>query len=225
MTRIILVRHGLSKANEEKVFAGIYNTPLSETGHKQAGAVADYLKANEKVDKVFSSDLDRVCDTVKPTADAFSLEVIRDKGLREINGGYWECLPFDDLATHFKDDFYTWIHDTKNARPTGGESVREVYDRIVAHVLKLAEENDGKTIVLGTHWTPIRALLAFVLTGSADGFGTAEPVVASAVPDGAEEKAFLNPEVKNASIHVLAYENGKLTPVQLSIDAHLDALS
>lgn len=208
MTRIILVRHGRSDANDRHVFAGIYDTPLSPLGHEQAKAVAAYLSEHEKIDKIYTSDLGRVYHTVLPTAEALGLTPIKDKGLREINGGLWECLSFDDLATYYKDDFSTWNTNTAGARPTGGESVREVYERIVAHVRMLAEENEGKTILIGSHWTPIRALLAHVLTG------THESIYTPAEP----------PEVKNASLHVLGYESGVFSPIEIGITSHLDLL-
>lgn len=217
MTRIILVRHGFSEANVQHVFAGISDTPLCDIGHHQASAVAAYLCANEKIDKIYTSDLQRVIDTVSPTAKALGLTPIKDAGLREINGGLWEGMPFDDIALGYERDFHTWKHDTANARPTGGESVREVYERIVPHIKRLASENEGKTILLGSHWTTIRALLAYVLTGTHESIGMAE----QAPSHGNDASA---PTVKNASLHILTYEAGTLTPVKLDITEHLSNL-
>ena len=219
MTRIIMVRHGYSLANEQHVFAGIYDTPLTEIGHEQARSVAEYLRKNEKIDKIYTSDFSRVYHTVLPTAEAFGLTPIKDTGLREINGGLWECLPFDDIATYYADEWRVWGEDTAHAHPVGGESVRAVYERIVAHVKKLAAENDGKTILLGTHWTPVRSVLAHVMTG------TYETISHDADEPQNELGFCARPDVKNASLHILHYENGELKPVRIGITEHLTRIT
>ncbi len=46
-----------------------------------------------------------------------------------------------------------------NCRPTGGESIAELGERVTREVWRLAELNDGKTILVATHATPIRTLI------------------------------------------------------------------
>ena len=43
MVRLIIVRHGLSKANKEQRFSGQYDFPLDEIGVQQADAVSKYI--------------------------------------------------------------------------------------------------------------------------------------------------------------------------------------
>ena len=58
-TRIILVRHGETMWNREGRIQGYHaNSPLSDTGHAQARAVAERLAA-EGVDALYSSDSGR----------------------------------------------------------------------------------------------------------------------------------------------------------------------
>ncbi len=203
MTRIILVRHGRSMANVADIFAGITETPLTPHGLLQAQAVANYLFEHEKIDKVYASPLSRAMDTVRPTAERFGLSVIPDKGLIEVNGGRWEGLSFAALAEKYPEDFEPWISSTPvNASPTEGESTREVYARVVACIKRIAKENEGKTVLIGSHMTPVRALLVEAL------FGTVEAYTRKVA-------------VPNASLHILRYENGALTPEKISITEHL----
>ena len=57
MTRLILIRHGQSEANEQNRFAGQTNVPLTELGKIQAKSAAEYITKREKIDKIYSSDL------------------------------------------------------------------------------------------------------------------------------------------------------------------------
>ena len=203
MTRIILVRHGLSMANIAEVFAGITETPLSPHGHAQARAVADYLVGREKIDKIYASPLSRAMDTVAPTAERLGLAIIPDEGLIEVNGGLWEGIPFAELMQKYPEDFGAWASQTPvNACPTEGESTRALYARVVTTVKRIAEENEGKTVLIGSHMTPVRALLVEAL------YKTVEAYTRKV-------------KIPNAALHILRYENGTLTPEHISITEHL----
>ncbi len=156
-TRIIFLRHGQSEGNLRGEFIGQGNAPLTEKGHAQAKAAAEYLK-NEKIDLFYASDLKRAFDTGKHVADWFGMEIIPEKELREIEAGSWEGKPFEELARE-NEDFKLWLSDIGASRATDGESVKELYDRVNAFVDTLTEKHKGKTILCATHATPIRAIL------------------------------------------------------------------
>ena len=203
MTRIILVRHGLSMANIAEVFAGITETPLSPHGHAQARAVADYLMSREQIDAVYASPLSRAMDTVRPTAERLGLPVTPDVGLIEVDGGLWEGLPFSELTEKYPEDFEAWVAEAPvNACPTKGESTRALYARVVATVKRIAEENEGKTVLIGSHMTPVRVLLIEALYGTVEAYTRAV-------------------KVPNTSLHILRYENGVFEPERISITEHL----
>lgn len=203
MTRMIFVRHGYSVANEEERFAGHSDFTLAAIGLEQAKCVAEYITKNEKVDKIYSSGLLRTTQTVQPTADALGLPVIADHGLREIFAGEWEGMKFVDIFNQYNDDFSIWLNDLANVRCTGGESAKELFERVSDAVVRLGEENDGKTLLLATHATPMRVVDAF-----ADG-DTYEKIASHKAPP-------------NASLHIYEYENGKLTRIKTNIVEHLN---
>ena len=205
MTKLILVRHGQSLANAQYIFAGHSDFDLSELGHTQARLVADYLAAHEKIDAIYASDLLRAYHTATPTAERLGLPVIKDLLLREIYAGIWEGKTVFDLDEQFSEDFHTWKTDYSHARPTGGESIPEVYGRIVPHICELAEQHDGQCLLLATHSTVVRSFDAF-----AHGFG-------------AEETGKVN-FVSNASINIYFYEKGVVTPICSDFTEHLGGL-
>jgi broad specificity phosphatase PhoE len=159
MTTLLLIRHGESEANAGGVFVGHTNVDLSPLGELQAQKTAEFIKENYKVDKVYASDLKRAFRTGEFVAGAFGLEVIADPGLREIYAGSWEAEKFQTLMETNK-DYALWKADIGNSCPTDGESVKEVWDRIHFKLLELAILNEGKTIAIATHATPIRCMIA-----------------------------------------------------------------
>ncbi len=205
MTRVILIRHGFSQANAENRFAGHSNFPLSDIGREQARRAAAWLSEHEKIDKIYASDLLRAYDTARPIGEAFGLEIIPEPRMRELFAGEWEGKIFADILVEYAEDFAIWKNDFSNARCTGGESVAELYDRATQAVLALAEENDGKTIAIASHATPLRAIKCF------------------SAGDGAD-KMHEHPFPTNASIQIYLYEDGKLTPERLNITDHLEGL-
>ena len=153
--RLILVRHGQSEGNLVRSFLGHTDLDITELGHKQAECTAEYLK-DVKIDAIYSSDLKRAWNTAEHIAKKKDLSIIADTELREIFAGEWENRLFDDLVTEFEEDFRIWREDIGNAIPTGGESVRELSERVCAELLRIAAMYDGETVCIASHATPIR---------------------------------------------------------------------
>jgi broad specificity phosphatase PhoE len=81
--RLILIRHGESKANAKGIRQGQdLDSPLSRNGKRQAKKLAKRLK-DEKIDAIYSSDLKRAKQTAKFIAKSHRLKIIFDKRLRE----------------------------------------------------------------------------------------------------------------------------------------------
>ena len=191
MTNIVLLRHGQSEANVSRDFACLFDTPLSPLGRQQAEAVADYLVGRVPVTRIYASPLSRATDTARPTAERLGLSITPDAGLIEIDAGDWENKPSAELAE--KDEmFRRWYTDLTAVTCPGGESVKELYDRVTETLLRLARKHDGETLLLASHWTPIAAMLAFAR--GAGFLGMREPI-----------------HIHNASLHFLRFEEDKLT--------------
>lgn len=192
MTNVILVRHGQSDANLNLYFAGHCNPNLTELGYKQAEKFSHWVLKNYKIDKIYSSDLLRAYNTAKPTAEKLGYNIIKDINFREINAGKWEGLKFEQLLIDYPEDYGMFINDIGNSRCTDGESVRELSVRVLAELKKVCEENDGKTILVATHATPIRSIQTILQKGD---ISYAKDV----------------PWTPNASATVLKYEKGEFS--------------
>ena len=158
MTRLIFIRHGESLGNAQRKFLGHTDWDLSEKGYLQAKRTAEYLR-DAHIDKIYSSDLMRAYNTVVPVAQIHGLEIVKDAELREIWAGKWEGMAFDDIQKVYPEGHNAWMTDIGNAVCDGGESVAALQRRVNAAVLRIVEENRGKTVCIGTHATPIRTML------------------------------------------------------------------
>ncbi len=160
MVKLIIVRHGFSLFNGVKVFSGRYDVPLTKLGHEQAKKSAEYIKARYKVDAVYSSDLSRAVDTAKPLAEAFGLEIKKDKRLRERSLGWWEGVSQAEVLEKDPEGFRIFKEDFGHCNGGGGESFLEVGERLTEAFDEIVRENDGKTVVVVTHAGLMRAMCA-----------------------------------------------------------------
>ena len=205
MTRIIIIRHGQSEANARDLFAGHSDFDLTDFGKEQARRAATYLKEKENVAAIYASDLLRAYHTACPIGEALGLPVIKDTVFREMYGGEWESRCYSRLIYDYPEDFAVWQHDYSNARPTGGESSREVYERIVPHVLSIAKKHNGQTVAIATHATVLRAFDAFSRGLSESETGKVR-------------------FAHNASINVYECDGEKASPISTDITEHLGDL-
>lgn len=205
MTRLLIIRHGQSQANLDGIFVGHVNSPLSSLGIRQAELTASYIASNFHVDAVYASDLDRAFYTGKRVADLLDLPITANEQLREIYAGDWEQVKFDTLATQYGEPYQVWLKDIGKAKCTNGESVAQLQNRFMAALRCIARENDGKTVVIGTHATPIRTFMTHC-----------------AGRDISQMKDI--PWVSNASVTIAEYENDEFRIVTPGYDKHLGEL-
>lgn len=201
-TELLLIRHGQSQANVQRYFAGHLDSPLTELGRKQALLTAKYIYENYHVDCVYASDLSRAFETGSAVSALCGLQTIPCTQLREIYAGDWEGIPYDMLLERFSESYDIWHKDIGNAVCDGGESVAILQKRVLQALTEICETNTGKTIVVATHATPIRALQCHCQAKSLD----------------------LMKEIKwvsNASVSTFTYEEGQFLEKYISYDAHL----
>lgn len=204
-TRFIMIRHGFSEANREHRFAGHSDFPLTDLGKIQAEKCSEALR-DEKIDAIYASDLSRAFETAVPVAKAHNLPVIPHEGLREIFAGEWEGKTFEELDRCYPESFGVWKTDLGHAHPDGGESVAEIFERIITTLGEIAKENEGKTICIATHATPIRA-------------------VCTAAIGGAPEDMSKLTWMPNASLNLFEYEEGSFKAIYTGRIDHLGDLS
>lgn len=190
-TTVMLVRHGEAEGNHTRHFHGFYNSSLTEKGRLQIERLAERLK-NEKIDVIYSSDLNRAYDTAKAVNRYHGLDIIKDEAFREINGGKWENVAWDDLPALYPEIYEKWLNMPIETVMPDGESMAEFNKRLIDGINKLVRLNEGKTICVATHGTAIRSLVCYF--------------------EGKDFKELDSVEwCDNAALTVAEYENGKFT--------------
>lgn len=190
MTKLIFLRHGLSVTNKEHRFCGQMDAPLSDIGMIQAEAAGKYIRENLKIDKIYSSDLTRAYDTVKPAADALKMEITTRSDLREVDVGKWQGRLVEAVKQEEPEAYEYYKENPGLSQFPGGESYKMMQERALKAIEEIVKENDGKTVLIATHGGIIRVLTC-AWTGKS-----------------IEEVKDI-PHVANASLTIVNYSNGK----------------
>ena len=123
--------------------------------------VAERL-GGEPFDHFFCSDLGRALQTAQPTADRTGKKPVATPRLRERNLGVFQGLTGAQCARTYP-EAYERFHrrDVDHAMP-GGESIRELYQRVSGLFDELASQHAGAQLVIVTHGGVLDALYRHV---------------------------------------------------------------
>lgn len=157
-TRLLLLRHGQTELSVQRRYSGRGNPALTELGRRQADAAARYLAQRGGISAVFASPLQRAYDTAAAAAKALGLDVTVDDDLIETDFGAWEGLTFAEAAGRDPELHGRWLRDTSTA-PPDGESFDAVADRVSRARDRIVAAQQGTTVLLVSHVTPIKMLL------------------------------------------------------------------
>jgi probable phosphomutase (TIGR03848 family) len=166
MATVILVRHGRTSANATGVLAGrSRGVRLDDTGHQQAGAVAERL-AVVPLRRIVTSPLERTRQTAAALADHHDVPVESDRSLTEADYGEWTGAKLKELV---KDKLWRQIlQQPSTVTFPGGESMAQMSARVCTGVRRLdaaVEAQHGSSAVWAavSHGDLIKAVLADAL--------------------------------------------------------------
>ncbi len=161
MTHIIVIRHCEAFGNIMRVFQGRSDGDISENGKAQLEKLAVHMK-QFPFDVVYASPLKRAQETARAVNQFMNRPFFIEEGLVEIDGGHWEGNKWVDLPKLYPQESGQWNLEPWNFHPAGGESMRQVYDRIYETVQGLARKHTDQTVVAVSHGCAIRNLLCRV---------------------------------------------------------------
>ena len=134
--------------------------PLNEDGITQAHAIAEAFREIE-LDRVITSGLPRTLETARIVAPKAVPESWLE--LREIQGGRISEIPVDALEHEFVHAFRGVIPNDE--RFLRGESIGELFDRVLPAVERLVSDDGWHTVLAVCHGGVNRAILSYALTG------------------------------------------------------------
>ena len=161
---LTLVRHGETQANLDGVWHGSTDTPLTGRGHAQAERVAKWSLAERRdTVAIYSSHLQRARHTAEAISSLLELEVTVTEELGEYDLGSWEGMTY----IHLFEEYRLWHHmkTDPDFAPHGGESPRQVAERLAAALQRIADRHRGQRVIVVTHGGALSLGLAQLLEG------------------------------------------------------------
>jgi len=151
-TTLYLVRHGQTDWNVQGKLQGHADIPLNNTGRAAAAGLSERIREID-FDVCFSSDLQRAIETARILSATRPLIIQSVPALRGRNYGFWEARLFSEFLEYEK----------------GGqlflniESDAEIQKRIFPLLNEIVSNYPGATVLIVTHGSVIRNLLAHLL--------------------------------------------------------------
>ena len=149
-TRILAIRHGETAWNVDTRIQGHLDIPLNDIGHWQAERLGQSLVA-EDITAIYASDLSRAHETALYVSRASGVPVVAELGLRERGFGDFEGRTFAEIEVALPDQAERWRKRDPAFAPSGGESLLQVQERVLASVDRLAKQHPGELIVMVAH--------------------------------------------------------------------------
>ena len=162
--RLYYVRHGETDWNRDQRYQGQRDIPLNATGRSQAvrngRALAETLGKDAAVIDYVASPLLRARETMELMRAELGLPprgYRTDDRLREIHYGYWEGELWNELPAKDPQGFAAREADKWGWRPTGGESYRDLSERVAGWLREI--ERDAVVAAHGGVMRVIRGLI------------------------------------------------------------------
>lgn len=162
MTRLMLVRHGLTEYNVTRRFAGSSDVELSPLGCQQVVKLRERL-ADQPVDCVYCSDLRRARVTAEMLTDGRDVPVTACLELREVDYGECEGLTFSQIKERYPEVAERVVAPDKGLEFPGGESFAAMVDRITRFKERLAQHAASDNVLIVSHSGPLRSLVCSLL--------------------------------------------------------------
>jgi 2,3-bisphosphoglycerate-dependent phosphoglycerate mutase/probable phosphoglycerate mutase len=158
-TSVWLVRHGQTRANLERRYQGLGDSPLTNYGRLQIEALAARLRPVP-----FRVALVSPTERARLTAEAIlagraGVDARLEAQWAEAHQGRWEGLTYREVLARYPDEARARWADGLDGRPQGGESLAEVHARVSAAWGRLLQEHSGGRVLVVTHATPIQLAL------------------------------------------------------------------
>ena len=158
MTRLIFVRHCEAEGNTKGILQGRTDCDISGNSATQLELVSMRLR-NEPFAAIYSSPLRRAYKTAQAINQYHNLTIQVEPRLSEIDVGVWEGRSWEEIEKENSPMLKMWQESPGSFQAEGGESMREVYERVWSAAQDIVRSNEGKTVCVVSHGCAIRNFL------------------------------------------------------------------
>ena len=156
---LLLVRHGLTQHNAERIFMGHDPVPLCPEGREQVVRLAERLRGTG-ITRLLSSDVLRALQSAEILSEALDVPVETDRALREVDVGGAKGLGYAESAERWPGI----LAPEGEVRFPGGESFSGVADRAAAYLRRSVLRNGGEgRVLVVSHGGVVRGVVARLL--------------------------------------------------------------
>lgn len=200
-TVLYIVRHTQTVGNIEKRLTGRHDYEITEEGKKYIKKMEEALQ-NIKFESAYSSTSGRTIKTIQNLANKNGIKIKQLEELCEMDFGIYDGMKWEDVdkinpeIKKNKKIYHQIIGIPKQ------ETTEQVEKRMKECIIKIAEKNDKKTILICSHGCAIFTFLNSI-------------------------EYIENPEKRekysqsNACINELEYENGKFKILKINQTSHI----
>jgi 2,3-bisphosphoglycerate-dependent phosphoglycerate mutase len=143
--QITLMRHARSRADDENVHEGRYDSPLTETGRQQVRARAEYFLAQGyKPDAIIASTLIRARESAEIIGQVLGVPIETDPGWMEFNNGPLAGLSFEEADRLYPRPAFRSPFDALHG---SGESEIDFHSRVSGALQRVIRRGPGKYLV------------------------------------------------------------------------------
>jgi len=163
MMQIHLIRHGKTAANEQKLYCGSTNLPLSDDGINELAQLRRQGVYPKNIDLYFTSGLLRTEQTLDLLYGKAHREVLVQ--FAEYNFGQFEMKSYEELKTH--NVYQNWITDKTGLAACPGGECKQGFGRRILEGLKILEKKaqPNKAIAAICHGGVITCLMEHLFPG------------------------------------------------------------
>jgi len=155
---LLLVRHGETDWNRDRIWQGHSGPGLNDAGREQAEELAAQL---DTVDAIYASDARRAVETAEILSASLDRDITTDVRLREVGFGEWEGLTRKEIDHRYADAVTRW-----EAEQQPPPAFVEPDDAMAARVLEalgaISDRHPRGRVLVVTSGGPIRAVQAHV---------------------------------------------------------------
>ena len=153
--KLLVIRHGESEADLLDVHEGRADFALTERGHRQAEAMADYVANNYNISKIYASTLTRAKQTAGHLSEKTGIPIVFDENLMEFNNGLLAGLPRDVVR-----EKYPIIPDLPIDKAVYGQESQVEFRQRAENALSrvISESQVDETIAIVSHGGTINQL-------------------------------------------------------------------
>jgi len=141
---ILIVRHGQTDVNLERILQGLTDNPLNDTGREQAQIAKQKLE-DEPIDLMICSPLVRARETADIINKGRNIKIIYDDRIVERDFGEFEG---DYIKNHDMCEFWSYKANKKYEK---AENIKEFFNKIYSFLDDIKEKYKGKNILLVAH--------------------------------------------------------------------------